>query len=360
MAIYEHRTNEEKGKQIMKKITANWRYSANYDSKGKGRIWVMWDPNNIQFIEMWKSNQLIHGKLKIGKDYGRNWKGSKTEIDEAWIAMGDYNAVKGVEDRKSENPVQEVEIRDFRDFMLNNGMNELKYIGRNFTWTNNHVWSKIDRAIVNAEWMTTMNQMEVVVMEPFISDHTPLCLQFEEINAEGPKPYRFYNYVAEHPDFLQVVDKAWSTVTRGEGMERIWQKLKAVNIELKKMHTEEFKKVRETVRTIRKQLQETQEKMQDPNHPTDLFDTEKELRRKLEKWVLIEESILRQKSRTKWLKLGDSNSAYFYACMKSRTSTNHIKILMTQDGKLLQNDKEVEEEVVGFYKKLLGNADEQI
>ncbi|XP_019237994.1 PREDICTED: uncharacterized protein LOC109218120 [Nicotiana attenuata] len=143
-------------------------------------------------------------------------------------------------------------------------------------------------------------------------------------------------------------------------MERVWQKLKVVKQELKKMHTEEFKKVRETVQTIRRQLQETQEKMQDPNHQTDLFDIEKKLRGNLEKWGMIKEGIMRQKSRTKWLKLGDSNSAYFYTCMKNKTSMNNIKALVNQDGKLLQNDQEVKEEVVGFYKKLLGNAAEQM
>ncbi|XP_070015735.1 uncharacterized protein [Nicotiana sylvestris] len=235
--------------------------------------------------------------------------GIQNGIDGAWIAMGDYNAVLGVDDRKSDNPVQEVEIRDFRDFMLNNDMNELKYIGRKFTWTNSHVWSKIDRAIINAEWMTIMKQLEVVVMEPFISDHTPLCLYYEEKSKDSPKPYRFYNYVVEHPELQKVVEKAWNTSNKWQGMERVWQKLKVVKQELKKMHTEEFKKVRDTVQTIRKQLQETQEKMQDSNHQTDLFNTEKKLRGNLEKWGMREESIMRQKSRTKWLKLGDSNSA---------------------------------------------------
>lgn len=99
-----------------------------------------------------------------------------------------------------------------------------------------------------------MKQVEVVVMEPFIFDHTPLCLQFEETGKDGPKPYRFYNYVDEHPEFLKVAEKAWNTVNKWEGMERVSQKLKVVKLELKKMHTEEFKKVRETVQTIRKQL----------------------------------------------------------------------------------------------------------
>lgn len=94
--------------------------------------------------------------LEDRKALWQELEGVKNRVDGAWIAMGDYIAVLGIEDRKSDNLVQEVEIRNFREFMLNNNMNELKYIGKKFTWTNNHVWSKIDRAIVNAEWMTTM------------------------------------------------------------------------------------------------------------------------------------------------------------------------------------------------------------
>nr|XP_009629730.1 uncharacterized protein LOC104119842 [Nicotiana tomentosiformis] len=202
--------------------------------------------------------------------------------------------------------------------------------------------------------------MEVIVMDRFISDFTPLSIHFDETGQGGPKPYIFYNYVAENSEFLKVVEKAWGISNKWQGMEKVWQKLKLVKHKLKMLHTEEFKRVREKVQTIRRQLQETQEKIQDPCHQTSLFDTEKELRGKLEKWGVIEESIMRQKSRTQWLKLGDSNSAYFYACLKIRTSMNSIKSLVNQDGKLLKNEQKVKDEVVGFYKELLGNVAEQI
>lgn len=47
---------------------------------------------------------------------------------------------------------------------------------------------------------------------------------------------------------------------------------------------------------------------------------------------MVEETIAKQKSRVKWLQLGDSNSAYFFACMKNRTATNQIRRLVTTDG----------------------------
>lgn len=45
------------------------------------------------------------------------------------------------------------------------------------------------------------------------------------------------------------------------------------------------------------------------------FIHEKALREELEKWNKIEESILKQKSRVNWLKLGDANNAFFFVSM---------------------------------------------
>lgn len=65
--------------------------------------------------------------------------------------MGDFNAILELEDRMHGNVVQDHETRDFREFVEDVGMIELKAIGRPFTWTNSHVFSKIDRALVNGE-----------------------------------------------------------------------------------------------------------------------------------------------------------------------------------------------------------------
>lgn len=75
---------------------------------------------------------------------------------------------------------------------------------------------------------------------------------------------------------------------------------------------------------------------------------------------MIEESILQQKSRTKWLKLGDSNSEYFYAFLKNKISQINIKSLVNQAGTLLQTEHEVQKEVVRFYREFLGKAAKQM
>lgn len=69
--------------------------------------------------------------------------------------MGDYNAIKSVEDRTVGNPVQELEVRDFNKFIEGTGLTEMKTSGRNFKWMNGHTYSKIDIALINAGNATT-------------------------------------------------------------------------------------------------------------------------------------------------------------------------------------------------------------
>lgn len=66
------------------------------------------------------------------------------------LIIGNFNAVLNVEDRVHGTEVQDAETRDFRKFMVEAGMTELQTIGRSYTWSNTHTYSKIDRAIVNS------------------------------------------------------------------------------------------------------------------------------------------------------------------------------------------------------------------
>lgn len=64
-------------------------------------------------------------------------------------------------------------------------MIELRAVGRKFTWSNGKIYSRIDRALVNAEWLLAITQTEVVVMNPGCSDHTPLSIYFENVGKMG-------------------------------------------------------------------------------------------------------------------------------------------------------------------------------
>ena len=77
---------------------------------------------------------------------------------------------------------------------------------------------------------------------------------------------------------------------------------------------------------------------------------------KLEKWSLIEESALRQKSRIKWIQLGDENNKYISSVIKERTQKKQVRSIMSLNGQMLYDPQEIQEEFVMFYKSLMGSS----
>ncbi|XP_075112426.1 uncharacterized protein LOC142182223 [Nicotiana tabacum] len=191
---------------------------------------------------------------------------------EPWLVMGDFNIILHVEDRHCGAPVQEMGIRDFNDYLLDTSMNKIRYIGRWFTWTNSHVFSKIDRALVSAEWMIRFPQKEVIVMDPNLSDHSPLCIKLDEEIFQGPRTFRFLNCIAEHNDFLKVVNDAWQIPMRGGWMDSVWMRLKGMKEGLKQINTKEFRGVDMIIKTLRQQLTEVLVQMRSHKHTPTFFE----------------------------------------------------------------------------------------
>ncbi|XP_075079358.1 uncharacterized protein LOC142164747 [Nicotiana tabacum] len=163
-------------------------------------------------------------------------------------------------------------------------------MGRKYTWTNNHVYSKIDRAIVNGEWMTTMPTLQVRVMEPYFSDHSPLSIQFGRRTDNGGKPFRFLNCLADDGRFISLIKQCWCKEENLSSMGSIWAKLKEVKKALKTLNTQHYMGVDKKLKYLRDQLKEVQEKMDTNLRQHELIEEEKKLKNQIEKWDYIEES----------------------------------------------------------------------
>lgn len=70
------------------------------------------------------------------------------------------------------------------------------------------------------------------------------------------------------------------------------------------------------------------------------------------------EAFFKQKSRNKWLNLGDNNSSYFHCLIKTRQERNAIKCLLDGDGNQVEEVDQIKDLVVDFYQKLLGSSND--
>ncbi|XP_016476554.1 uncharacterized protein LOC107798111 [Nicotiana tabacum] len=90
------------------------------------------------------------------------------------------------------------------------------------------------------------------------------------------------------------------------------------------------------------------------------IELERTTKLELEKWLMVEDSIMIQKSRVQWFNLGDSNTAFYHACVKNRQARNNIGRLTDSNGDIVQNPEEVKAEILNFYRGLLGSSATQL
>ncbi|PHT81296.1 hypothetical protein T459_14311 [Capsicum annuum] len=193
-----------------------------------------------------------------------------------WLAMGDFNAIQKVEHRLIGSTVQEAEIKDFESFLIENNILVLRTTGREFSWTNGHTYTMIDWALVNISWMLDMPTSEVILLDPGYSDHSPLSLSFAKEDTR---------------------------------------------VDLK-------------IRMYRQQLRDIQSHMRQPDQPQDVIDLEKEAKKNLEKWLNIEESIVRQKSKVsgpQWYDFQYDPMTSTYYCIIWSSDHSSLQLLQTSD-----------------------------
>ncbi|XP_056695388.1 uncharacterized protein [Spinacia oleracea] len=260
-----------------------------------------------------------------------------------WLAMGDLNAVLLVADR---------------------GWLSLKVVGVTtyYSWSNKgqgnlRICSRIDRAIANALWHSKFVDAVVDYLPPGISDHSPLFMSCNIHLGGGSRPFKFFNYMADHAKFLDVVKKGWDvSCPRSGSMLKVWTKLKAVKQGLKELHHKDFAKFDERIEGLRADLGQIQTQLAACPTDSNVQQSERECSEALKKFLHIQESAYRQKARIQWLQVGDSNSKFFFSAMKERIARNSIDILYDDSRKKLSTTQEIQEEVSSFYKQLIGTA----
>ncbi|XP_074293401.1 uncharacterized protein LOC141620426 [Silene latifolia] len=158
-------------------LSLNWAMVTNNTARDGGRIWVIWDDNNYEVEILSIEAQVIHAKVKslptsstwwMSVVYGFNRVAERTALWELlvhmdtsvngpWVVMGDFNNVLAMCERIG-SEVTNAELRGFQDCVDDCGLVDFPAQGAYYTWNNKHelgamVFSRIDRAMANDEWL---------------------------------------------------------------------------------------------------------------------------------------------------------------------------------------------------------------
>lgn len=128
--------------------------------------------------------------------------------------------------------------------MANEAMSFMKSIEQLFSWNgksigNSRVLSRTDHCMINDGWRQTHVDFVVVYLPPLISYHRPFILEVVKSRNGGGRPFRFFNHLSAHKDFLKIVRQQWESHNTNS-MKCIWVVIKSIKIALKKLDKEEF------------------------------------------------------------------------------------------------------------------------
>ncbi|XP_056685650.1 uncharacterized protein [Spinacia oleracea] len=217
VALVETRVREINVKKVQNKLGGEWKWEMNYSCSPKGRIWVGWRHSLITYHVVNKTYQFIHGVIC-----------TKTGLTSA-----EFTAVYGLHTIEHRKPLwvdlvntADNETRDFERCIDAAGLAELKSCGHFFSWSNKgqgdlRISSRIDRALGCAAWHTVFDDAVVDHLNPGLSDHSPLVLTCKMEDHSKGRPFRLFNYMADHPSFNQVVQDGWKVNIQGTAMHQL-------------------------------------------------------------------------------------------------------------------------------------------
>ncbi|KAH7833227.1 hypothetical protein Vadar_004213 [Vaccinium darrowii] len=140
----------------------------------------------------------------------------------------------------------------------------------------------------------------------------------------------------------------------GNPMDVLSQKLRKLKSLLKDFNKEFYSDIHKRVVLAHDELSILQTQRLALPYDVTLHESEKDALLKYTDLVAAEEDFNRQKSRVKWLALGDQNSKFFHKKVKSHVVRSKILSICDENGIRLDEPVAVKAEILGFYKKLLG------
>lgn len=105
-------------------------------------------------------------------------------------------------------------MRDFKACLDQLEIRDLHYHGPLFSWTNKQPddpkAKKLDRVLINENWIASYPLSIAKFMAPEISDHAPSCATFASpLPLAGTRPFKFLNFLSGHHDFLPLMVSNW-------------------------------------------------------------------------------------------------------------------------------------------------------
>ncbi|PNY01680.1 cysteine-rich receptor-like protein kinase, partial [Trifolium pratense] len=306
---------------------------------------VEWEGMMLNIVNVYSPCSLA-GKRKLWEDLLDIKRSSRGE----WCIGGDFNAILHSSERRGCSVDRRLgEITSFTEFVEDMELIDMPVLGKKFSWfsPDGKSMSRLDRFLLSEGFVEKSGITGQWIGDRDISDHCPIWLLSSACDW-GPKPFRVVNAWLEHPDFKTFVESSWKSYNiQGKKAFVLKEKLKLLRESLKKWNKEVFGILDLNIDKTVADINVFEGLMENDVGDLDYIKRDA-LNKDFWKQIHLKESMIKQKSRTKWVREGDSNSRYFHQSIKSRRRRNQLVAL--KDGEnLVQGVVEVKTFVKNFF-----------
>ncbi|XP_026436557.1 uncharacterized protein LOC113334539 [Papaver somniferum] len=226
-------------------------------------------------------------------------------ISQPWVLLGDLNfyildtssSVSSSGDGLVNSIIQEL------------GLQDLGFIGREHTWSNNNMGtgikrSRLDMSFVNGSWNSHFQDSKLLHLQQSGSDHFPIMLE---------------RSVQVSPGY------------------RLIKRLQFTIITLSKWNKTHFGNIYQNVDRLQHKLSEIQALPFSSDNTSKAIEVSKEL----DKWHKIQHEFYKQNSRDNFVNDMDYNTKYLHTLTKRKRARNNIDSLKAEDGSWLQTRDDI-------------------
>lgn len=130
-----------------------------------------------------------------------------------WFIVGDFNYIIDPSEKKGGNPHKISKRFSFIQCIMDCELVDAGYSGSTFTLCNGwcpkrRIWQRLDRVLVNHNWLNLFDSTTVSHLVRTGSDHSLLLSQVKHKMSNPVKLFKFLNFWTEEEGFMDVVEQA--------------------------------------------------------------------------------------------------------------------------------------------------------
>ena len=204
-----------------------------------GGLWLLWKKDEVDVFVLSSTEQEIHATIQVCNS-DSTWIISSvyasprfmerkilwsnlSEVAKvhnlSWLLLGDFNETLCGNDKLGGRQVNLNRAIEFKDCLDSCNFIDLGFSRPKFTWSNQRqitelILERLDRCFANPSWRVLFPEAVVTHLPMVFSNHCPVLLElFKPPPAGLEKPFRFHTMWLYHPQFPEIVQRAWNFET---------------------------------------------------------------------------------------------------------------------------------------------------